>query len=680
MTDNPLSRDDIASYFAFDDEAREVRCLRHDTPTPWINYLSNGTFHTMLSQAGGGLVFYKSPQIWRISRYRFFHLPTDRSGPYLYLQDRATGEYWCPTYEPAFIHPARWEAAHGLGYTRFHAERDGLKAEATYFVGRGENALIWNLTLTNTTDRAKEIDLFGYVEFGMMEFMRELQWLCYNKHQLSVEYRADIGALIYCYGVESQPKPEETPLVYFTADRAPVAYDGDRDEFIGVYRSEANPYAIEHGGCTGSTLHGGDPCGALQFALTLAPGETQTINLFLGTGLNAEEIAASVAHCRQPNFVADSFAELKREWRDYLAPFSCTIPDPDAARMINIWNPYQSQRNFLYSRNISYYATGTFRGVGFRDTAQDILAQIPFDVEASREKIRLLLREQYQDGHVNHYFFPTEGWPPVTSIHSDDHLWPIWAVWSVVMETGDLAFLDETVPYFDGGQATVYQHLRQAVAFTSAHLGSHGFPLMLRSDWNDQLFRVCREGKGESLWTAMQLGVMLLRLSELARLTGREDDAAEYDALYAGQRERINTLGWDGQWYRRAIMDNGLFLGTRENEQAKILAQRANMGHHRRHGRWREGRHRNGFGARDAGYRTGHQKDSPGDHRFPHSGGSVDQLPAGNGRKRRHLLPRQHLGDHCRMPAGARRYRVQVLPSTAAEHRHAASRHLALQS
>lgn len=568
--DDQRHRNDITSYFAFDDTAREVRCLRHDTPTPWMNYLSNGTFHTMLSQAGGGLAFYKSPQIWRISRYRFFHLPTDRSGPYLYLQDRASGEYWCPTFEPALLHPTAWESAHGLGYTRFRAERAGLRAEATYFVGRGENALLWKLTLSNDSAETKGINLYGYVEFGMMEFMRELQWQCYNKHQVSVSYRDDLGALIYCYGVETQPKPDETPLVYFTADRQPTGYDGDRDEFIGTYRSESNPYAIEHGGCSNSTLQGGDPCGALQLAITLAPGQSETVHFFLGTGMNEDEIAASVTHCREANFVSDSFAELQQEWSDYLEHFSCELPDQDAARMINIWNPYQAQRNFLYSRNISYYATGTFRGVGFRDTAQDILAQIPFDVEASKEKIRLLLREQYQDGHANHYFFPTEGWPPVTTIHSDDHLWPIWAVWSVVMETGDLSFLDEVLPYYDGGAATVYEHLRQAVDFTCAHLGVHGFPLMLRSDWNDQLFRVCREGKGESLWTAMQLGTMLLRLRELTCLMGRLEDAQEYTALYDTQQALINTIGWDGQWFRRAIMDNGLFLGTNENAQAKI--------------------------------------------------------------------------------------------------------------
>jgi cellobiose phosphorylase len=564
------NRNDMNSYFYFDDDAKEVCFKRYDTPTPWINYLSNGTFHTMLSQAGGGLAFYKSPQIWRITRYRFFHLPTDRSGPYIYIRDAQTGEYWCPTYEPASVRPEKWEAAHGMGYTRFAAEKNGLEAKLTYFVGDMENSLIWNMRLKNNSNEVKKINMFAYAEFGMMEFMRELQWQCYNKHQVSVSYNADIGALVYKYGVENQPKPDETPLVYFTADRVPDNYDCDRDEFIGSYRSEANPFAIENGGCTGSTLMGGDPCGALQFNLVLQPGQEETLNIFLGTGMNEEEIIKSITNSRKQDFVERSMEGLKSNWKGYLDKFICTLPDKDTERMVNIWNPYQAQRNFLFSRNISYYATGTFRGVGFRDTSQDILSQIPFDLDASKDKVRLLLKEQYQDGHVNHYFFPNEGWEPVTSIHSDDHLWPVLPVWSIVMESGNTDFLKETIKFYDGGEDTVYGHLKRSIGFTEKNLGPNGFPLMLRSDWNDQLFRVCRKGKGESIWTAMQLGTILPKLAELAKLLGENEDALRYMSQYETQKQLVNTLGWDGKWFRRAVMDDGRFLGTDEHDQAKI--------------------------------------------------------------------------------------------------------------
>lgn len=565
-----MDRNDMNSYFHFNDTAKEVCFKRHDTPTPWINYLSNGTFHTMLSQAGGGLAFYKSPQIWRLTRYRFFHLPTDRSGPYVYIKDKESGEYWCPTYEPAEARPEKWNAAHGMGYTKFEAERNNLSANLLYFVGQYENSLIWNLKLKNNSDKEKKISLFAYVEFGMMEFMRELQWQCYNKHQVAVKYDNASGTLIYKYGVENQPKPDETPLVYFTANRIPDAFDGDRDEFIGSYRSEANPFAIEEAGCTNSTLLGGDPCGALQFEIVLKPGQEETINIFLGTGMAEAEIANSIENSRKEDFVEKSFEGLKDNWESYLEKFVCELPDKDAERMINIWNPYQSQRNFQFSRNISYYATGTFRGVGFRDTSQDILSQTPFDLEASKDKIRLLLKEQYADGHVNHYFFPNEGWEPVTSIHSDDHLWPVLPVWNIVVEEGDTKFLHEKINYFDGGEDTVYNHMKKAIEFTCKNLGPNGFPLMLRSDWNDQLFRVCRKGKGESIWTAMQLGTVLPKLAELAQLMGENDDAMRYLELFEEQKKLVNTIAWDGKWFRRAVMDDGRFLGTDEHDQAKI--------------------------------------------------------------------------------------------------------------
>ncbi len=559
----------LEQTFRFHDDKKEVEFLRHDTPTPWMNYLSNGTFHTMMSQAGGGVAFYKSPQIWRITRYRFFHLPTDRSGPYIYLQDRANGEYWCPTNEPAHARPTSWKSAHGMGYTRFEAERDGLAAKTVYFVGPYENSLIWNLTLTNNSGTAKSLNVFAYAEFGMMEFMRELQWQCYNKHQVSVTY-LDKEALVYKYGVENQPKPDETPLVYFASDAPLHAYDGDRDEFIGTYRSEANPEAIEGDGCTNSTLLGGDPCGALQFQVTLQPGETRTLNMFLGCAMTEEEIAAALDHSRQKDFVSKSFAALTANWADYLGKLECQLPDEEASRMINIWNPYQAERNFQFSRNISFYATGTFRGVGYRDTAQDILSVIPFDQERAKDKIKLLLGQQYQDGHVNHYFFPTEGWEPVTSIHSDDHLWTALPVWDLAAETGDASFLQETVPYYDGGEDTIYGHLKRAIDFTASKLGPNGFPLMLRSDWNDQLFRVCRKGKGESIWTAMQLGTVLLKMQDLAVLAGHPEDVEGYRKMYAEQQELVNTLGWDGKWFRRAVMDDGRFLGSDIHDEAKI--------------------------------------------------------------------------------------------------------------
>ena len=548
--------------YQFHDQNHQIVINSHRTPTPWMNYLSNGTFHTMISQAGGGVAFYKSPQIWRINHYRFFHLPTDRSGFYTYIKDKDT--IFCPTNAPVAQEPDKWSCTHGMGYTQFHSVKNGLTADARYFVGPFENCLIWELTLKSNTDRS--IQVFPYVELGMMEFMRELQWQCYNKHQLTVYNLDDI--LVYKYGVETQPKPDETPLVYFACSHPVTAFDGDRDEFVGAYRSEENPIRVEEGACTNSTMRGGDPCFALQLDVELKANTEKKIHIFLGTAMTDEEIRAAVAHCREDDFVAKSFSALSAHWKNHLDKFHCELPDENAQRMINIWNPYQAERNFQFSRNISYYATGTFRGVGYRDTAQDVLAMVPFDTTRARDKIKLLLTQQYQDGHVNHYFFPTEGWDPVTTVHSDDHLWTILACHALCMEEGSLEFLNESVTYFDGGDGSIWDHLNRAVDFTMSHLGERGFPLMLRSDWNDMLYRVCTEGKGESIWTAMQFGLALKQMAELASLRG--EDNARYLAEYEHQKHLVNTLGWDGKWFRRAIMDDGRFVGSEKEEQAKI--------------------------------------------------------------------------------------------------------------
>ncbi len=548
--------------YQFDNEKREIIFDDYRTPTPWMNYLSNGTFHTMISQAGGGVAFYKSPQIWRINHYRFFHLPMDRSGFYTYIRDGE--EVWCPTCEPCSVKPEKWKGFHGMGYTGFQAEHRGLEVHTTYLVGKEEDVLIWDMTLRS--DRDRKVRIFPYVELGMMEFLREVQWQCYNKHQLACYPLGDI--LVYRYGVENQPRPEETPLVFFAADMPVTAFDCDRDSFVGSYRSEENPLGVERGELSGSVLYGGDPCFALQLDLELKAGEERKVRIFLGTAMTEDLILQTAARCRQADFAERAGEALQAQWERYLSGFQCALPDGDAQTMINIWNPYQVERNFQFSRNISYYATGTFRGVGMRDTAQDILAMIPLDAGRAREKLDLLFTQQYGDGHCNHYFFPTEGWEPVTRIHSDNHLWLIMDVYHLVMEEGSLDYLSREILYYDGGRGTVWEHIGKSVEFTASHMGENGFPLMLCSDWNDMLYKVCRKGRGESIWTGMQFGTALRMMKELAGLLG--EDAEPYEKLYQQMRKKVNSLGWDGQWFRRCITDEGIFIGSAREPQAKI--------------------------------------------------------------------------------------------------------------
>lgn len=574
--------DNWQALYRFDDAAREVRFLRSDPPTPWMNYLSNGRFHVMLSQAGGGMVWYRSPMIWRVTRYRFYNLPTDRPGPYLYVRDEDGA--WSVSAEPCPHRPAAWSSAHGMGYSRFSAEERGIAVDATYFVPPDADVLVQRVTVRNTSDRARTIDLFAYVEFSLMEYLREVQWQCYMKHQISVTYRAAFDGLLYHYGMIEQRLPRETPEIFFAADRPLTAWDGDRDAFIGPYRSEADARGLTDG-CRKTDLVGGDPCGALQVTLTLAPGETQQVCFFLGAvqtalgadgaaepaiALGTEAAAAALAALRAPGAVDAHWAALQAYWADRLHVFHVACPDPDAARQINTWNPYQAERNFLFSRSISYYALG-FRGVGFRDTAQDILAMLTLDPPAARAKIHELLGQQHRDGHCNHMCFPVEGMPPLDKEYSDDHLWPILTAWAWIAETGDTSLLDDVVPFYDGESGTVYAHLCRSLAFSQARMGAHGLPLMLAADWNDAMAKVCREGRGESVWTAMQLGVVLPKLAELARLRGDTATAENAEAMLPGLTAAVNGIGWDGAWYRRAIADNGMLIGTKDAPQAQLF-------------------------------------------------------------------------------------------------------------
>ncbi|MDO5311507.1 MAG: glycosyl transferase, partial [Clostridia bacterium] len=284
--------------------------------------------------------------------------------------------------------------------------------------------------------------------------------------------------------------------------------------------------------------------------------------------MTEEDIKKAVAHCREEDFIEKSFAALKEQWTEHLNHFQAELPDKDMETMVNIWNPYQAERNFQFSRNISYYATGTFRGVGVRDTAQDILAMIPFDLRRAKDKLNLLFTQQYKDGHCNHYCFPTEGWDPVTRIHSDNHLWLVMTTYHIIMEEGNLDYLNERVSYYDGGDATVWEHINKSIDFTESHCGEHGFPLMLASDWNDMLFKVCQKGKGESVWTGMQFGTVLRMISELARIKGEDD--SRFCKLYEEQKRLVNEVAWDGEWFRRCITDEGRFIGSKSEPQAKI--------------------------------------------------------------------------------------------------------------
>ncbi len=437
--------------------------------------------------------------------------------------------------------------------------------------------VIDNAEQLSTTVNSEGLTIFGYfgeksgypvyvtvkdADEGSLIFLEQVMTGDGGHYSLLIPYETNM------LGKNYKVKPDETPLIYFATNQPIAAFDCDRDEFIGGYRSEENPQRVESGHCSNTTMCGGDPCFALEIPVDLKAGEEKVVNVFLGAAMTEADIKKSVAHCREEDFVEKSYLALGEHWAEHLNKFKVELPDKDAETMINIWNPYQAERNFQFSRNISYYATGTFRGTGVRDTAQDILAMVPFDLRRAKDKLNLLFGQQYQDGHTNHYCFPNEGWEPLARIHSDNHLWLVMTTYHIVMEEGNLDYLDEVIPYYDGGDATVWEHIQKSIDYTKEHYGEFGFPLMLASDWNDMLFKVCREGKGESIWTGMQFGMVLRQIAELARLKGESDE--KFIQLYEEQKKLVNEVAWDGKWFRRCITDEGTFIGSEKEPQAKI--------------------------------------------------------------------------------------------------------------
>lgn len=554
-----------ASFYEFDDKNREIIFKRHDMPSPWMNYLTNGEMFTMISQAGGNLSWYKSPQIWRIGRYNFYNLPIDVNGLFIYIKDLSTGKVWNPTFIPCDEAPDFWQSAHGLGYTRFTAEKDGLKVNLVCFIGK-DNVLVYKMQILSDVER--KIQVFACQEMGLMQYLREVQWQCYVKNSNNILYDSENDALIYEYFPDGQPRPDETPFVYFTANKKASSYSGVRQDFIGYYRDFKNPIAVENGTCGNTELKGGEAMFSLSFDLQLSAGETENLNVYLGTLSQTEKASDVIDKMKSERYAEESFASLKAYWEARLSRFQAQVPDEDCARMMNTWNPLQALVNFYVCREISFYATGTVRGVGVRDASQDILGNILYDLPAAKNKLKLIMSQQYNCGKTVHYFYPEEKAPALISDRSDNHLWMIYTAYQIVMEEGKTDFLNEEVDFFDGGKGTVFDHLKRSIQFTVENLGDDGLPLMLGSDWNDMLSNVCKKGKGESVFVSQMLVLACKQMLELSSLIGEE--VAGYTEIIEKQESLLNDFCWDGEWFIRAVTDEGMKLGKKGDACAEL--------------------------------------------------------------------------------------------------------------
>ena len=572
---------DKLSYQFYDHE-REIRFERFDLPAPWINYLSNGRMHAFVSQAGGGMSWWLSPMMFRLTRYRFYNLPIDSPGFYVYIR-MADGTVWSPTFRPCETPVDDRKASHAPGYSIFCAKKNGLAATLKLFMAQDYDALVWDLKLKNESGEEISCDVFAYVELSQFLAREENILGYYLKWNTRAVFDGDLQAITYAYTAWMHPRKEESPLVYFGADAKITSFCCNRDVFCGNYRDERHPVEIENGHLSNTNLQGGEPCGALHTCVRVRAGAEKQIRFFLGVtegALSDYEKAAARAKdtltaLRRDGVPDQQFEKLQRWWSEHLHVLQCELPDADAQRMINTWNPLQCVQTARYSRSISSDASGV-RGIGFRDTAQDMLAQAYRKPDWAKEMLFYLASQQLEDGHAVHTAWPEENRPPQDVTRSDDHIWMVYLAYAIAAETGDLSFLDQEIPFLGTdlvtpkSSATLWNHLLRGIDFTEKHLGEHGLPLILFSDWNDHLGPFGRKGKGESIMVSQQHIVALRQLSELADARGDLAAADSFANLIEKQEKALEQYAWDGEWFLRGLDDEAKPIGTHSQEHARI--------------------------------------------------------------------------------------------------------------
>ncbi|SDD12396.1 chitobiose phosphorylase [Sanguibacter gelidistatuariae] len=577
-------------YGYFDTAVDEYVITRPDVPVSWTNYLGTKNLCTVLSHTGGGYSYYKSAQQGRITRFRPNGVPLDRPGHYVYLRDDADGDFWSVSWQPVGKpidgpDAAQYTTRHGMGYTRFESSYKGIDASQTVFIPLDDDVELWDTRVTNTSEEVREITVGSYVEFSFHTITIDNQNLQMSLYSSGSSYADGVIEYDFFY--------EPWTFHFFTSSQEPSSYDTLRDSFIGPYRSETNPIAIErgHGSNTSATTQ--NHCGSLQHKITLAPGETKRLVYMLGYGSRDAVGRTIQAKYTDLATVDAELARLRGYWQAKQAKLSIKTPHEGMNTMINTWTLLQAETCVQWSRFASFVEVGGRNGLGYRDTAQDVMSVIHTNPVKTRQRIVELLRAQVSSGYGLHLFDPVvfdpdaEKLPDIPSptivptpsmddlIHgledtcSDDHLWLVSSIVEFVKETGDVAFLDEVIPYADGKPATVYDHLKAALDFSAAQVGPNGVALGLRADWNDCL----NLGGGETSLVTFLHAWAIQAFLELARPLGRTEDVARYEAELARIADVADTQLWDGDWWIRGYTRDGVKIGSNDNDEGKIFLE-----------------------------------------------------------------------------------------------------------
>ena len=584
-------------YGYFDDSAREYVISTPETPLPWINYLGSNGFFGLISNTAGGYCFYRDAKLRRITRYRYNNVPVDEGGRMFYIND--AGTVWSPAFRPARTPLDSYECRHGMGYTTFESTKNGLRAKLTCFVPKSDACEIERLVIKNESDEVKEFTVFSALEWCLWNAVDDAQ---NYQRNLSIGELEVIGSTIYH---KTEYRERRNHYAFYNVNVPIDGFDTDRDCFLGAGRAWNDPAAVAAGKATDSVASGWYPIASHMIKVTLAPGESKSLIFQLGyievprdekweskgviNKKPAKELMSRYATDEQ---VDGAFEELAKYWKELLSIYHLESGNEKVDRMVNIWHQYQCMVTFNMSRSASYWETGTGRGMGFRDSCQDLLGFMHLIPGRARERIIDIASIQFENGSTYHQYQPLtkRGNADIGGGFNDDPLWLVACTSAYLRETGDATILDHPTPFNNvpGSEKPLMEHLRRSVNFTINNKGPHGLPLIGRADWNDCLNLNCfSEEPGESFQTfgpsegpvaesVFIAGMFVkygLEYADICEHYGSKDEAAQIREEVAKVKEACEGAGWDGEWFVRAYDAYGHKVGSNECEEGKIFIE-----------------------------------------------------------------------------------------------------------
>lgn len=584
-------------YGFFDDVNKEYVINTPKTPYPWINYLGNEEFFGLISNTGGGYCFYRDARLRRLTRYRYNNIPVDNGGRYFYVHD--DGDIWTPGWMPVKKELDHYECRHGLGYTSITGERNGLKVKQLAMIPLGFTGEVYQVTVSNTSKAVKKVKLFSFVEWCLWDANDDMTNFQRNLSTGEVEIK---DSVIYH---KTEYRERRNHYAFYSVNAPIDGFDTDRESFLGQYNGLDNPNVVNAGKSSNSVASGWSPIASHGLEITLQPGEEKSFNFVLGyvevpqeekweavDVINKAPALAMIKQFETTEDITNALDALQEYWNNLLSKYNVTSNDEKLDRMVNIWNPYQCMVTFNMSRSASYFESGIGRGMGFRDSNQDLLGFVHQLPDRARERIIDIASTQFEDGSAYHQYQPLtkKGNNEVGSGFNDDPLWLIVGAAAYIKESGDYSILDEQVPFDSNPDKadTLFKHLEVSFYHVINNLGPHGLPLIGRADWNDCLNLNCfSEKPGESFQTTQNIegrvaeSIFIAGLFvaagpdyvEICKRRGLEVEAAEAQAHIDQMRETVLKHGYDGDWFLRAYDHFGNKIGSKENEEGKIFIE-----------------------------------------------------------------------------------------------------------